>query len=130
MLLIGCGKKHPQCPEDYACQFPNGTIIEDYKPKENDTDSDGKCVPKGNCITKFVGRYHDPSLDFNAPNYHCKMTKIYFQVVKRVLQQWTTHQYLRTTQLLRLLWLSVDNNAKVILIASDMRTTWSQRTAV
>ena len=47
MLLKGCGKKHPPCPEDYACQFPNGTIIEDYKPKENDTDLDGKCVPKG-----------------------------------------------------------------------------------
>ena len=58
------------------------------------------------------------------------MTKIYFQVVKRVLQHWTILQYLRTTQLLRLLWLSVDNNAKVILIASHMLTTWSQRTAV
>ena len=59
MLLKGCGKNHPPCPEDYACQFPNGTIIEDYKPKENDTDLDGKCVPKGNFITKFVARYHD-----------------------------------------------------------------------
>ena len=59
MLSKGCGKKHPPCPEDYACQFPNGTIIEDYKPMENDTDLDGKCVPKGNQITKIVGRYHD-----------------------------------------------------------------------
>ena len=54
MLFKGCGKNHPPCPEDYACKFPNGTIIEDYKPMENDTDLDGKCVPKGNCITKFV----------------------------------------------------------------------------
>ena len=59
MLFKGCGKNHPPCPEDYACKFPNGTIIEDYKPMENDTDLDGKCVPKGNCITKFVERYHD-----------------------------------------------------------------------
>ena len=66
MLLIGCGKNHPPCPEDYACQFPNGTIIEDYKPMENDTnDSDGKCVPKGNYIIQLVGRYH---FDFNARN--------------------------------------------------------------
>ena len=65
ILLKGCGKNHPPCPEDYACQFPNGTIIEDYKPTENDTDLDGKCVPKGNSINKYAGRYHDP---FNAPN--------------------------------------------------------------
>ena len=65
MLFKGCGKNHPPCPDDYGCQFPNGTIIEDYKPMENDTDLDGKCVPKGNQITKFVGRYH---FDFNAPN--------------------------------------------------------------
>ena len=62
MLFKGCGKNHPPCPEDYACKFPNGTIIEDYKPMENDTDLDGKCVPKGNCITKFVERYHDTFL--------------------------------------------------------------------
>ena len=58
------------------------------------------------------------------------MTKIYFQVVKRVLQQWTIQECLRKTQLLQLLWLSVDINAKVILIASHMLTTWSQRTAL